>query len=72
MRIGFQEISYTVGESAGILEIVVKILADKSGNSPDIGLLLGARVTSRDRSAVGKVLILLTESYNIKNFMSLY
>ena len=45
--------SYSVAESAGVLEIPVRIFNDDDGTTPDIGLPLGVRVTSRDGSAIG-------------------
>ena len=56
MRIGFEQTLYSVAESAGVLEISVRVLADENGNIPSIGLPLGVRVTSKDGSAVGKAL----------------
>ena len=46
MRIGFEQTLYSVAESAGVLEISVRVLADENGNIPSIGLPLGVRVTS--------------------------
>ena len=40
-------------ESAGVLEIPVRIFDDDDGTTPDIGLPFGVRVTSRDGSAIG-------------------
>ena len=51
LNIGFEETSYSVAESAGVLEIPVRIFDD---STPIIGLPLGVRVTSRDGSAVGE------------------
>ena len=57
MRIGFEQTLYSVAESAGVLEISVRVLADENGNIPSIGLPLGVRVTSKDGSAVGKAFL---------------
>ena len=40
-------------ESAGVLEIPVRIFDDNDATTPSIGLPLGVRVTSRDESAIG-------------------
>ena len=53
LKVGFEETSYSVAEPGGVLEIPVRIFDDDDGTSPDIGLPLGVRVTSRDGSAVG-------------------
>ena len=55
MRIGFEETSYSVVESVGVLEISVRLLADKNAITRGIALPLGVRVTSKDGSAVGEV-----------------
>ena len=53
LRVGFERTLYSVSESAGELEIPVRVLADENGIIPEVGLPLGVRVTSRDDSAVG-------------------
>ena len=53
LKVSFEETSYSVAEPAGVLEIPVRIFDDDDGTTPDIGLPLGVRVTSRDGSAVG-------------------
>ena len=50
LRVGFAETFYTVAESAGVLILDVRAI----GNHTDVGLPLGVRITSKDRSAVGK------------------
>ena len=57
LNVGFEETSYSVAESAGVLEIPVRIYDD---STPIIGLPLGVRVTSRDGSAVGEKHLLHT------------
>ena len=57
LNVGFEETSYSVAESAGVLEIPVRIFDD---STPIIGLPLGVRVTSRDGSAVGEKHLLHT------------
>ena len=57
LKVGFEETSYSVAESAGVLEIPVRIFDD---STPIIGLPLGVRVTSRDGSAVGEKHLLHT------------
>lgn len=42
-----------MAESAGVLEIPIRLFDDNNGTTPRIGLPLGVRVTSRDGSAVG-------------------
>ena len=54
LSIGFQETSYSVSESDGLLEIIVGPVADENGNVPDVAIPLGVRVTSKDGTAVGK------------------
>ena len=51
LRVGFEDTTYSVAESAGVLEIPVRLF--DNGTTPRIGLPLGVRVTSRDGSAVG-------------------
>ena len=53
LRVGFERTLYSVSESEGELLIPVRVLADDDGITPEIGLPLGVRVTSRDDSAVG-------------------
>ena len=53
LRVGFERTLYSVSESAGELLIPVRVLADDDGITPEVGLPLGVRVTSRDGSAVG-------------------
>ena len=53
LRVGFERTLYSVSESEGELVIPVRVLADGNGITPEIGLPLGVRVTSRDDSAVG-------------------
>ena len=53
LRVGFERTLYSVSESAGELVIPVRVLADDDGITPEVGLPLGVRVTSRDGSAVG-------------------
>ena len=43
-----------MAESAGMLEIEVRVLPDEKSNTLDIGLPLGVRFTSNNGSAVGK------------------
>ena len=50
LRVGFSGMSFTVAESAGVLEVGL-LAYDKV----DVGLPFGVRVTSRDGSAVGKL-----------------
>ena len=53
LSIGFQEVSYTVSESAGVIELTVS--PDGTGGIPGVGVPLGVRITSRDGSAEGTV-----------------
>ena len=55
LSIGFQEVSYTVSESAGVIELTVS--PDGTGGVPDVGVPLGVRITSRDGSAEGTVFV---------------
>ena len=45
-----------MSESAGGVEIAVRAFPGENGNIPDIGKPFGLRVTSKDGSAVGKIL----------------
>ena len=53
-RVGFQQASYSVSESASALEIAIGVLADEDDITPTIAVPLGVRITSRDDSAVGR------------------
>ena len=55
LSIGFQEAYYTVSESAGVIELTVS--PDGTGGSPDVGVPLGVRITSRDGSAKGTAFV---------------
>ena len=63
LRVGFERTLYSVPESAGELMIPVRVLADENGITPEVGLPLGVRVTSRDGSAVGTALLYSTCTY---------
>ena len=39
-----------------MVEIAVGVLPDENGNIPDIGKPVGLRITSKDGSAVGKII----------------
>ena len=56
MEVGFESESLSVSESAGGVEIAVRAFPNENGNIPDIGKPFGLRVTSKDGSAVGKIL----------------
>ena len=46
-----------MSEISGELVIPVRVLADENGITPEVGLPLGVRVTTRDGSAVGTTLL---------------
>ena len=46
-----------MSESAGGVEIAVRAFPNENGNVPDIGKPFGLRVTSKDGSAVGKIIM---------------
>ena len=56
LEVGFESESLSVSESAGGVEIAVRAFLGENGNVPDIGKPFGLRVTSKDGSAVGKIL----------------
>ena len=53
MRVGFPEASYTVSESAGVVELVVRPFEDENGSISNIEIPLGVRIKTRDGSAEG-------------------
>lgn len=54
--VGFENASLIVSESSGMVEIPVRVFPDENGIIPDIGKPFGLRITSKDGSAVGKVM----------------
>ena len=49
--------SYSVLESAGVVEVAVRAFPDSSGSVPSIGIPFGLRIASGDGSAVGKTIL---------------
>ena len=56
LEVGFKSESLSVSESAGGVDIAVRAFPGENGIIPDIGKPFGLRVTSKDGSAVGKIL----------------
>ena len=48
-----------------MVEIAVGVFPDENGNIPDLGKPVGLRITSKDRSAVGKVISKTRKQRNI-------
>ena len=57
IQVGFWAESLTVSESSGDVEIAVRVFPNENGNTPHIGKPFGLRITSKDESAVGRIII---------------
>ena len=60
-----------MSESAGGVEIAVRAFPNENGNIPDIGKPFGLRVTSKDGSAVGKIIVTSKQKHYFFNFLQL-